>query len=82
MTEALNLPDMPTTPMTVDGIMPLEWQEFFRLLYQRTGGETTEYDLSELTDIVNANFITLSIEISNTYIELEYLMQAINGGHL
>ena len=81
MAENLFLPDMPTTPLSVNGVMPLEWQEFFRLLYNRVGGETTSLDLTELTNLVNANFVTLQEQIEDTYIEAEFLMQAISKGH-
>lgn len=81
MVENLFLPDMPTTPLQVNGVMPIEWQEFFRLLYNRVGGETTDLDLTELTDLVNSNFITLQEQIEDTYIEAEFLMNAISKGH-
>ena len=60
MATNLNLPDMPTTPMNVDGVMPLEWQEYFRLLYSRVGGQVIQYNLDELIDIVNLYFDQLT----------------------
>lgn len=52
----LNLPDMPTTPMEINGVMPIEWQEFFRNLYQRVGGQITVYDLDGLEDVLDLIF--------------------------
>lgn len=79
MTEGLYLPDMPTTPMQVNGVLAIEWQEFFRLLYQRVGGDSAEYDFDDILDLINANFITLQEQIEDTYIELEFLMNALMG---
>lgn len=81
MPSNLFLPDMPTTPMQVNGVLALEWQEFFRLLYAQVGGDTAEYDYDGLVDLINGNFITLQEQIEDTYIELEFLMNAISKGH-
>ena len=69
MTSKLYLPHIPETPMYIEGIMAIEWQEYFRLLYERVGG-TEEETNTELSDRLTA-----------TAIELEYLMQAITTGH-
>ena len=48
----LYLPDIPISPMFIgemDKVMTIEWQEFFRALFERVGGiiapSITEYDL-------------------------------------
>lgn len=55
----LNLPPIPYGEMFVDGVMIREWQEFFRLLFNRVGGVTennnttlTEITISETYDIM------------------------------
>jgi hypothetical protein len=35
---SLGLPSLPKTEMFIGGIMSMEWQEFFRLLFERVGG--------------------------------------------
>lgn len=46
----LYLPELPTSPMFKNGIMTVEWQEFFRNLYDRSGG----IDGADNEDTVNA----------------------------
>ena len=55
MAENLFLPDIPASPMFIgdeDKIMTIEWQEFFRSLFDRVGGTTTssldEANISEV----------------------------------
>jgi len=42
MTTVLTLPDIPVSPMYIDDIMSIEWQEFFRNLYTRVGEEVSD----------------------------------------
>jgi hypothetical protein len=52
----LNLPDLPTSPMFIgdDRVMTIEWQEFFRNLFNRVGGivgpSITESDLLTVSE--------------------------------
>ena len=70
MATNLYLPQMPYTPMYDNtGTLSVEWQEFFRLLYERVGGVQNE-STQELAD-----------RLAATAIELEFLMQAVTIGH-
>ena len=59
MAENLNLPNIPISPMFIgdseDKIMTIEWQEFFRVLFNRVGGTTApsiiETDTSTLAEL-------------------------------
>ena len=44
----LFLPEIPTDPMFIEGVMTLQWQEYFRNLTVRVGGS----DTSSLDDVV------------------------------
>lgn len=44
----LNLPHMPDSPMFIDNIMTMEWQEFFRELFARVGGSGSIEDVLRL----------------------------------
>jgi len=46
----LILPPIPRSPMYVDGVMIVEWQDFFRNLYVRVGG----FETADSGDILNA----------------------------
>lgn len=60
---SLNLPDIPTSPMYIGDIgkvMTVEWQEFFRSLFDRVGGysshtiiETDIASVSSLYTVIN-----------------------------
>ncbi|HUV84605.1 MAG TPA: hypothetical protein VMV86_02800 [Methanosarcinales archaeon] len=58
MTDKLFIPNMPSSPMFIedeDKTMTIEWQEFFRALYERVGGldgpNSTDILLSDVGDI-------------------------------
>ena len=56
MTDNLNLPNIPTSSMFIgdeDKVMTVEWQEFFRGLFNRVGGTTS-------TTIVESNLSSVS----------------------
>jgi len=55
----VNLPELPGSAFFIDGVMSLEWQEFFRSLTTRVSGEDNIVELSELIKVV----------ISSAYIE-------------
>lgn len=60
MTEKLNLPTLPASPMFIGdkSIMTIEWQEFFRLLFKRVG-ETSGTNSSDVEkEIISEIFNT------------------------
>lgn len=46
----ISLPEIPTTPMFIDDVMTIEWQEFFRDIFRRTGGYQAKTNI-ELEDL-------------------------------
>ena len=59
MVNKLDLPDLPTSPIFIgdERVMTIEWQEFFRNLFDRVGGITgptlNESDLSIVSELYN-----------------------------
>ena len=75
MTTVLTLPDIPVSPMYIDDIMSIEWQEFFRNLYTRVGEEVS--DVPDIFTEVIGETYTTPINYAKRIDEIERRLQAL-----
>ena len=78
----LFLPVMPASPMFIDDdrVMSIEWQEFFRSLFDRVCG-TESPSIGESEEIITSEMYVTPINYAKRIDELEKQIQALSTSH-